>query len=312
MKTNYPLYFNYTVHYKPLKYCKTYLKSVVQYPLICCIQSLYTFMHAVYKSFLPLLILLGLTVGCASVNHSNPKDPFESYNRAMFKVNDAVDFMAIQPIARGYSKVVPNPVKNCVGNIFDNLKVPFSALNNVLQGKLHAACEDVARFTLNTTAGVAGCIDIASKIGLPNHKEDLGQTLAVWGVPSGPYIVLPVLGPSNVRDGLATLGQMAINNPVDRNVITQDIHHIPTRNTVLGLKLIQTRAELLPASDALKKMGVDEYTFIKDASFNRRNNQVYDGNPPDDLSMDEPIDNTVTSEKENDYLDKTMKNRENK
>lgn len=259
--------------------------------LMCCYSSLIRYV---------LIALLAiLSIGCASVTTPNPKDPFESYNRTMFKVNNAVDAAITEPIARGYTAVIPSPIRDCVGNMFDNLKVPFSALNNVLQGKLQAACEDVTRFALNTTAGLAGCFDVATKVGLPNHKEDLGQTLAVWGVPSGPYVMLPLLGPSNVRDGLARIGQMAMNAPVDRNLISTDIDHIPTRNTLLGMSLIQTRAELLPATDALKKMGVDEYAFVRDASINRRQNQVYDGNPPDEPNSDDVTDNSSDSNSTN-------------
>jgi phospholipid-binding lipoprotein MlaA len=224
----------------------------------------------------------------------------------MFKVNTAVDAAITEPIARGYTAVIPSPIRDCVGNMFDNLKVPFSALNNVLQGKLQAACEDVTRFALNTTAGLAGCFDIATKVGLPNHKEDLGQTLAVWGVPAGPYVMLPLLGPSNVRDGLARIGQMAMNAPVDRNLISTDIEHIPTRNTLLGMNLIQARAELLPATDALKKMGVDEYAFVRDSSINRRQNQVYDGNPPDEPNSDDVTDNSSDSNSANEPTASTV------
>lgn len=266
--------------------------------LMCCYSSL--------TRYVLIAILALLSIGCASVATPNAKDPFESYNRTMFKVNTTVDAAITQPIARGYTAVIPSPIRDCVGNIFDNLKVPFSALNNVLQGKLQAACEDVTRFTLNSTAGLAGCFDVATKIGLPNHKEDLGQTLAVWGVSAGPYVMLPLLGPSNVRDGLARIGQMAINTPIDRNIITKDIDHIPTRNTLLGVNLVQTRAELLPATDALKKMGVDEYAFVRDASISRRQNQVYDGNPPDEPNSDDVTDNSSDSNSTNEPTASTV------
>jgi phospholipid-binding lipoprotein MlaA len=262
--------------------------------------------HSNLIRYVLVVLLAILSIGCASVTTPNPKDPFESYNRTMFKVNTTVDAAITEPIARGYTAVIPSPIRDCVGNMFDNLKVPFSALNNVLQGKLQAACEDVTRFTLNTTAGLAGCFDVATKVGLPNHKEDLGQTLAVWGVPAGPYVMLPLLGPSNVRDGLARIGQMAMNAPVDRNLISTDINHIPTRNTLLGMNLIQTRAELLPATDALKKMGVDEYAFVRDASINRRQNQVYDGNPPDEPSPDDVTDNSNDSNSTNEPTASTV------
>jgi phospholipid-binding lipoprotein MlaA len=262
--------------------------------------------HSNLIRYILIALLAILSIGCASVTTPNPKDPFESYNRTMFKVNTAVDAAITEPIARGYTAVIPSPIRDCVGNMFDNLKVPFSALNNVLQGKLQAACEDVARFAINTTAGVAGCFDIATKVGLPNHKEDLGQTLATWGVPAGPYVMLPLLGPSNVRDGLARIGQMAMNAPVDRNLISTDIDHIPTRNTLLGMNLIQTRAELLPATDALKKMGVDEYAFVRDSSINRRQNQVYDGNPPDEPNSDDVTDNSSDSNSANEPTASTV------
>lgn len=232
--------------------------------------------------YLIIAIAAWLCIGCATVGTPNPKDPFESYNRSMFMANAAVDLVVTKPLARGYVAVVPAPVRECVSNVFDNLKVPFSAINNLLQGKGQAACEDLARFALNTVFGLGGCFDVATQAGIPNHKEDFGQTLGAWGVPSGPYLVLPFFGPSNVRDGIATMGQIPLKNPIDRNIITKDVHHVPSRNTALGLNLVNTRADLLPATDALEKMGVDEYAFIRDAAIRRRQNQVYDGNPPDE------------------------------
>ncbi len=235
-----------------------------------------------YVRYLALALAAWLCVACATVTTPNPKDPLESYNRSMFMANAAFDLVVTKPIARGYVAVTPAPVRECVGNIFDNLKVPFSALNNLLQGKPQAACEDVMRFAMNTVFGLGGCFDVATAAGIPNHKADFGQTLGVWGVPSGPYLVLPFIGSSNVRDAFATIGQMPMKNPIDRNVITKDIHHIPTRNTALGVDIINTRANLLPATDALEKMGVDEYAFVRDAAIRRRLNKVYNGNPPDD------------------------------
>jgi phospholipid-binding lipoprotein MlaA len=235
-----------------------------------------------FTRYLIVAIAAWLCIGCATVTTPNPKDPLESYNRTMFKINAGVDLVALKPLARGYAAVVPAPARECVGNVFDNLKVPFSALNNLLQGKVQAACEDVMRFAVNTVFGLGGCFDVASKVGLPNHKEDFGQTLGYWGVPAGPYVVLPLLGSSNIRDGIATLGQIPLKNPIDRNLISKDVQHVPTRNSALGLNLVNTRADLLPATDALEKMGVDEYAFVRDAAIRRRQNQVYDGNPPDD------------------------------
>ena len=235
-----------------------------------------------FSRYLIVAFAAWLCIGCATVTTPNPKDPLESYNRSMFAANAAIDLVALKPLARGYTAVVPAPVRECVTNVFDNLKVPFSAINNLLQGKVLAACEDVVRFTVNTVFGLGGCFDVASTAGIPHHKEDFGQTLGYWGVPAGPYLVLPFFGPSNIRDGASTVGQFAAKNPIDRNVISKDIDHVRTRNTVLGVSLVNTRANLLPATDALEKLGVDEYAFIRDGSIRRRQNQVYDGNPPDD------------------------------
>lgn len=237
---------------------------------------------ATLTRYLIIAIAAWFCIGCATVGTPNPKDPFESYNRSMFMANAAVDLVVTKPLARGYVAVVPAPLRECVSNVFDNLKVPFSAINNLLQGKGQAACEDLARFALNTVFGLGGCFDVATQAGIPNHKEDFGQTLGAWGVPSGPYLVLPFFGPSNVRDGIATMGQIPLKNPIDRNIISKDVHHVPSRNTALGLNLVNTRADLLPATDAIEKMGVDEYAFIRDAAIRRRQNQVYDGNPPDE------------------------------
>ena len=147
-----------------------------------------------FTRYLIVALAAWLCIGCATVGAPTPKDPLESYNRSMFMANAAVDLVVTKPIARGYVAVVPAPVRECVGNVFDNLKVPFSAINNLLQGKVQAACEDIARFTLNTVFGLGGCFDIATQAGIPNHKEDFGQTLGAWGVPAGPYLVLPFFG----------------------------------------------------------------------------------------------------------------------
>lgn len=239
-------------------------------------------MNALIKT-LTLTLAAWFLVGCATVEQRNPKDPLESYNRTMFMVNSGVDQMVFKPLAKGYVAIVPEPVRDCVGGVFDNLKLPFSALNNLLQGKPKAACEDIARFMVNSTLGLGGCFDVATKLDMPaSKKEDFGQTLAVWGVPSGPYIVLPLIGPSTLRDAAAQFTPVISGGGVDRNVIANDVHHVPTRNSALGLNLINTRADLLPATNALEKMTVDQYAFVRDGYLRRRMNQIYDGNPPDE------------------------------
>lgn len=226
--------------------------------------------------FVALAVLALLNMACVTVPTPDPKDPFESFNRAMFNLNDGVDTVLFKPLAQGYNAVMPQVAQDCVGNVFANLRVPFSAVNNVLQGKLQAACEDVARFVVNTTFGLGGCFDVATQLNIPNHREDFGQTLGSWGIPAGPYLVLPLLGPTNVRDTLAQF------SPTDRDVIRQNVGHVPTRNSAMGLRLIDFRASLLKTTDALEKMDVDKYSFVRNAHIARRQNAVYDGDPPDE------------------------------
>ncbi len=223
-----------------------------------------------------LSVLALLNFACATVDTPHPNDPFEGFNRAMFSFNEGADKVLVKPLARGYDAVMPQAAQDCVGNVFANLRVPFSAINNMLQGKLQAACEDIGRFVVNTAFGLGGCFDVATQLGLPNHREDFGQTLGRWGVPAGPYLVLPLLGPSNVRDSVAQF------SPTDRDLVRQNMNHVPSRNSAMGLRLIDFRAGLLKTTDALEKMDVDQYSFIRNAQIARRQNAVYDGDPPDE------------------------------
>src|SRR5471032_3070838 len=159
--------------------------------------------YPISTHFRGVALALGVTVllsGCAG---PNPRDPYEKFNRAMFKFNDTVDQVALKPAATAYRNVLPTFVQTGVNNFFGNLADAWSAVNNLLQGKGEAGMTDVTRFALNSTLGLAGLLDIASEAGLQKHKEDFGQTLGHWGVPSGPYLMLPILGPSTVRDTVA-------------------------------------------------------------------------------------------------------------
>ncbi|MGV7208296.1 VacJ family lipoprotein [Oxalobacteraceae bacterium A2-2] len=209
-------------------------------------------------------LLLG---GCAG---PNPRDPFESYNRAAFKFNDTVDEYALKPVATAYKDIVPGFVQTGVGNFFGNLNDAWSAINALLQGKGEAGMSDLMRFSLNSTLGIAGLIDIASEAGIKKYKEDFGQTLGYWGVDSGPYLVLPILGPSTVRDTVAL--------PVD---IAGDIwrYKEPTylRNIGTGIRVIDTRAQLLDASSLLEDAALDRYEFLRDGYLQRRQSQIDDG-----------------------------------
>lgn len=217
-------------------------------------------------------LALGLVLlsGCASTGKSDPKDPFESYNRAMFKFNDAVDEAALKPAATVYKQVLPTFVQTGVNNFFGNLSDVWSAANNLMQGKGQQGMSDVTRVALNTTLGIAGLLDIASEAGLRKHNEDFGQTMGYWGMPSGPYVVLPLLGPSTLRD---TAG-LPLDIAADP---WQGINPNAVRNSGTVLRVIDQRAVLLDASNLLEEAALDRYVFIRDGFLQRRQGQIFDG-----------------------------------
>lgn len=211
------------------------------------------------------------------VQPPNP-DPWQGFNRAMFKFNDTVDRWFLRPLAIGYKAVMPDPLETGVANIFSNvLEVP-SVVNGVLQGDFKGAGYDTGRLLVNTTLGLGGLLDVAKHMNLPaDTREDFGQTLAVWGVGQGPYLVLPIMGPSTVRD---TFGK-----PVDWYTDpTSYIDHVPTENTVRGLSLMNTRAQLL---DLEKNITGDKYTFIRDVYLQRRDYLINNGVVEDDFGMED-------------------------
>jgi phospholipid-binding lipoprotein MlaA len=218
------------------------------------------------------LLLLGALTGCATTS-SNPADPLEPFNRAMFSFNDTVDTAVFKPVAEGYRAVLPSFVRTGVSNFFGNLEDIWIAANNLMQGKVTDAVGDTARFIFNSTFGMLGLIDISSDIGLAKHNEDFGQTLGRWGLGSGPYLVLPLLGPSTVRDGAGLLLD------VQADLVTQT-SHVPTRNTAYAIRAVNTRANLLDTTSVVEQAALDKYSFVRDAWLQRRRNLVYDGNPP--------------------------------
>ena len=214
------------------------------------------------------LAAVALLSGCAT--GSNPKDPYEGFNRKMFAFNDAVDEHALKPAATAYKTVLPSFVQTGVNNFFGNLSDVWTAANNLLQGKGSDGMSDVSRVVMNTTFGIAGLFDVASNMGVQKHNEDLGQTLGYWGVPAGPYLMLPLLGPSTVRDTAAL--------PVDImadpwNYV--DPVHVRTIGTVT--RVVDQRAVLLDASNLLEEAALDRYEFIRDGYLQRRQNKVFDG-----------------------------------
>ena len=231
-----------------------------------------------------LICSLSLVTGCATVDNPVDSDPYESFNRTMYDFNKGVDTVVLKPLAEGYDAVMPEPAKIGVSNFFANLDEIPTAANQILQGKFLDALSDLGRFAINTILGVGGLVDVATPLGLEAHDEDFGQTLGAWGFDSGSYIVLPFLGPSSVRD--------VFRIPADNAVSVQDdIDHVPTRNTMHFLNLVDLRYRLLPL-DAQLEDAVDEYTFVRDAYLMRREFLVYDGNPPepDDLYDDDCLD----------------------
>lgn len=232
---------------------------------------------------LPLLLLLGLFLsGCATPH--NQKDPLEPFNRAMFGFNEAVDNAVIKPVAKGYKAVTPEPIEMMIGNFFSNLDDIVVAINDLLQFKFSEALSDSTRVLINSTFGVLGIADVASSMGLEKRNEDFGQTLGRYGVASGPYLVLPFLGPNSLRDTVGLAVDSKVNNPIYR------IDHIPTRNQTLALKLTDIRARLLDTEKVLEDAALDKYEFVRDAYLQRRRSLVHDGNPPRRKYDEEDLD----------------------
>jgi len=232
-------------------------------------------------------ILLSMSIlGCAttSENDINSNDPLEAFNRASYRFNSTLDKAVIRPVGKGYDTVFPKPVKTGVSNFFANLDEIPTIFNDVLQGKFSDAVNDTGRLLINTSLGLGGFIDVATDLGLEQHDEDFGQTLAVWGIETGPYLVIPFLGPSTLRDTLA--------RPVDRHYSPKrNVDHIRTRNTIYALELIDLRYRLLVLDSQLED-ALDEYSFVRDAFLMRREYKVYDGDPPenDDFYDDDCFD----------------------
>ncbi|MDP2108222.1 MAG: VacJ family lipoprotein [Rhodocyclaceae bacterium] len=226
------------------------------------------------KSAVLTVALVGLLGGCAT--SGNPKDPIEGFNRAMYGFNEAVDTVLIKPVAQGYDAVLPNPVRTGVTNFFGNIADLFIGVNNLFQGKPDQAASDLGRVLINSTIGILGLFDVATEAGLEKHEEDFGQTFGRWGVGNGAYVVLPIFGPRTVRDTAGLVLDMAAD-PV------ANVSSVPTRNTLLGLRLVDARADLLPADKVIEEAALDKYSYVRDGYLQRRRNLVHDGNPPREL-----------------------------
>ena len=242
-----------------------------------------SFRSDTFPATLVLCLALG---GCATAGGPGPRpDPLEPLNRAVFTFNDKLDQAVLQPVARGYRAVLPAVVRTSVTNFFSNLDDLWIGLNNVLQAKIPDGLQDFERFTFNSTFGIAGLFDVASAMEIPKHNEDFGQTLGRWGVGTGPYLVLPIFGPSDFRDGLG----FSVDSAAD---IVRNLDNVPTRNSLYATRAINTRTNLLDASRVVEEAALDKYRFMRDAYLQRRRNLVYDGNPPrsEEEELDEGAD----------------------
>ncbi len=226
-----------------------------------------------------LSLLVSLLGGCATAH--DPRDPFEPFNRAVYSFNEGVDKAIFKPVAQAYQAVLPQFVRMIVSNFFSNLNDILVALNNLLQGKFLAALNDFSRIALNSTFGLLGAFDIASEAGIEKNDEDFGQTLGWWGIGDGPFIMIPILGPTTGRDLVGRIG----------DYFTDPVTHVdPTRsrNQLRGTHLVNRRAQLLDAGTILQTAALDPYEFLRDAYLQRRRNLVHDGAPPPEREFMDP------------------------
>ncbi len=233
--------------------------------------------------------LVGLALGaagCATSGHDDPRDPWEGWNRGVQSFNDHLDDYVMKPVAKGYQKITPEFVDRGVTNFFGNVEDIAVVINDLLQFKLAQTGQDTGRFLVNTVVGLGGLVDVASKMNLPKHDEDLDQTLGAWGVPSGPYLVMPLIGPSTPRGVFGLAGDTA-SNPLNWIVPSAVPYGTGTLNT------IDKRADLLSATKIVDEAAVDRYEFIRNAYFQDRNYKIYDGNPPpsaEDEALEKQMD----------------------
>jgi phospholipid-binding lipoprotein MlaA len=224
---------------------------------------------------LGLLAVAGTLVlsGCATTGGGRAYDPFEPVNRAMYAINEPIDKNLIKPIAQAYVDYVPTVIRTGISNYFNNIDDLFSAVNGLLQGKLDKAGNDMGRVMINTFPGILGLIDVASDLGIPRGNEDFGQTFGYWGIPQGPYLFVPLFGPTTVRDGTGFVLRV-LWSP------TTEIPDVAVRNVIYGLGGLDLRAQALGATSLIDEASLDPYTFVRRAYLQRREYLVYDGSPP--------------------------------
>lgn len=229
-----------------------------------------------------LLVVTTALVGCASIPagvEPSSHDPWESFNRSVFEFNEGLDAYLLKPVVAGYRFILPEFVRQGIYNFFSNYSDIYTALFNLLQGRLDYAFNDLMRVAVNTTMGLGGLLDLATPGGLEKHKEDWGQTLGVWGVPAGPYVVLPFFGPSNVRDAFGTVADL------ESDYLFRFLPDVALRNSVTGLRVVDTRNTYYEAGDLLDGAAIDKYSFMRDAYIQRREYQINEGREGEEPQM---------------------------
>lgn len=244
-------------------------------------------MQSAWRLLFSAMLLLAFA-GCATGPTANPSDPLEPMNRSIYKFNDAVDGAVLKPMANGYKAVVPSPVRQGVSNFFSNIGDVWSMINHALQFEIVNAGKTAVRLGINTIFGIGGIFDIATDAGIQPPKADLGQTLGKWGVPSGPYVVIPILGPSSVRDGTGTV-TATYYDPVNR------VSDNATRNVLTVTRLVDIRTQLLNATDAVDAIALDKYSFIRDVYLKRRQNMIKPQKPANDDDIDYSVEDPAKS-----------------
>ena len=247
------------------------------------------------RSIIVLCAIAALGLGaCASQPAENanrsPADPWEPVNRPIYAFNNGLDKVLLRPIAKGYEFILPQFVRTGIGNFSSNLRTPLTGMNNALQGKGSAAANDLGRFLLNSSVGVLGLFDVATKAGLETNNEDFGQTLAVWGVPDGPYITVPFFGPSTLRDAIVT----PLNIAADPLMYWDNTS---ARDKVNVVRIIDARQRLF-AAEALIKDSPDRYVTLRESFLQRRQYLIYDGDPPVDDDFYDDFDDFIDDDED--------------
>ena len=238
----------------------------------------------VKRFLLGLVLVVGISGGAVAEEYENPRDPWEGYNRGMFAINEALDMVIAKPIAQAYEFIIPEPIRILVTNVFSNLSDVVIGINDLLQGRGEQAFNDFGRVVINTTLGFGGLFDVAGNAGWYKSTNDFGVTFGRWGAPTGPYFVLPILGPSNIRDTFGWAADIAAS-PLSFAVKDPTAYY-----TAWGVNYINTRANLFPAEKIIEEAATDKYSYLRDAFMQNRLNLINEGAPPPGLDVDDPAD----------------------